>query len=802
MILLDDLHWADVDLLEMLNYLTGQAIPAPILFIATYRSEEAHLRHALYEFLPRLKRNRPSDLVQLEPLTREDIRRFVTANHGKCTPELAGYLHERAEGHPLFTTELLHDLVAQKALRQDADGRWLPPSKSVSIPTYLKQLITRRVNHLGNPAEQLLSIAAVAGEAWSLDIVEPLAGMAEEVLLEVIEQALQAGILTVEDGRDEAYRFAHGLFREVLYTSQLARRRKRIHAEIAKQFEQQQPENVFAIAHHYYEAEVWEKAMDNCMAAGDQATRRLANYSALGWYQQTLNAAEHIVEMGRPADVSEIYDRLGRTYLALERTDEAEIVYSRMRDIAQSNDDLIAEGRALVCLARVRGRRYQMELAEKTAQEALKIGEQCADIELVTESRICLGSLMLIRGQIKQAQSHYAEAMKNAGVFKDSRQVIEVYRQEAYLATWMGDYAQAEMQALQALNLAKKVSDPLDIVGARVNLAFVQIESGQFKEAYKNIRATLETLEASGSQHHQITRLLNQMGYLYLELGDAQQALHWDQKALDAIRDNQLRSIEMRRYSLLNKATDYIQMDLLDEAQEAIFQFEAIKEGADFGRFRYFNRYQLLMCEFFLKQDKIDQAIELAQEARSLAQSVGVVKNIAKSHWFEGQALVKWMCLDEAHDHLQEAVRLAESIRHGYLRWKIRLSLAEVIRMEGSAALEVIQQARELVNQTNASLAGTPLQKSFLASSWLRQIEALEQGLIPETPAYPAGLTLREVEVLRLVASGATNQQVAEVLRISVRTVNTHMTNILNKTGCDNRTAASIFAVQHHLIST
>ena len=195
-ILLDDLHWADVDSLEMLNFLTGQAIPAPILFIATYRSEEAHLRHALYEFLPRLKRNRPSDLVQLEPLTREDIRRFVTANYGKCTPELAGYLHERAEGHPLFTTELLHDLVAQKALRQDADGRWLPPSQSVSIPTYLKQLITRRVSHLGSPAEQFLSIAAVAGEAWSLDIVEPLAGMAEEALLEVIEQALQADILT------------------------------------------------------------------------------------------------------------------------------------------------------------------------------------------------------------------------------------------------------------------------------------------------------------------------------------------------------------------------------------------------------------------------------------------------------------------------------------------------------------------------------------------------------------------------------------------------------------------------------
>ncbi len=801
-ILLDDLHWADVDSLEMLNYLTGQSISKPILFIATYRSEEAHLRHALYEFLPRLKRNRASDLVQLEPLTREDIQLFVTANQGKCTPELARYLHERAEGHPLFTAELLRDLVAQGNLRQDEDGRWLPPSQSVSVPIYLKQLITRRINRLGNPAMQLLSIAAVAGETWSLNIVEPLTGMAEEALLEVIEQALQANILTVEDSPDEAYRFAHGLFREVLYTSQLARRRKRIHAQIARQFEQQQPENVFAIAHHYYQAEVWEKAMASCMAAGDQATRRLANYSALGWYQQTLTAAEHSPEKGKTGDVSEIYDRLGHTYLALERIDEAEMVFSRMRDIAQSNKDLISKGRALVYLAQVRVRRYQLELAKQTAQEALKIGEQCVDIELITESLICLGGIFLVCGQLEQAEIHYRNALEHADNLGDSVQLLSALRQKAYLATWVGEYSQAEPLARQALNIAQKFGDPLHIVGSRVNLAFVQIESGQFKEAYDNIRATLDTLEASGSQHHQIPRLLNQMGYLHLELGDAQQALYWDQKALDAIREDQLRSIEMRRYSLLNKATDYLHMDLLEESQEAIAQFETIKAGTNYGHFRYFNRYQLLMSEFFLKQDKIDQAIELAQEARSLAQSKGIVKNVAKSHWYEGLALARSIRLDESLEQLEEAIHLVDGIQHGYLRWKIRLSLVEVLRKANKATEGVIWRVRTLIDQTSQSLAGAPLQEIFLASKWVKQIEDLEQNSAPEMPTYPAGLTEREVEVLQLVANGATNQQVADVLHISVRTVNTHMTNIMNKIGCNNRTAASIFAIQHHLVTT
>jgi hypothetical protein len=77
------------------------------------------------------------------------------------------------------------------------------------------------------------------------------------------------------------------------------------------------------------------------------------------------------------------------------------------------------------------------------------------------------------------------------------------------------------------------------------------------------------------------------MGYLYLELGDAQEALSWDRKALESIRDTHLQSLEMLRYSLLNQATDHLHLGKLDEARDAIAQFETIKEGADFVYFRY-----------------------------------------------------------------------------------------------------------------------------------------------------------------------------------------------------------------------
>jgi DNA-binding CsgD family transcriptional regulator len=70
----------------------------------------------------------------------------------------------------------------------------------------------------------------------------------------------------------------------------------------------------------------------------------------------------------------------------------------------------------------------------------------------------------------------------------------------------------------------------------------------------------------------------------------------------------------------------------------------------------------------------------------------------------------------------------------------------------------------------------------------------------PQRPAYPDGLSAREVEVLRLIAQGRTNQQIAEELVISLNTVLHHVTNILGKTGAANRTEATDYAHRHSLI--
>jgi DNA-binding NarL/FixJ family response regulator len=67
-------------------------------------------------------------------------------------------------------------------------------------------------------------------------------------------------------------------------------------------------------------------------------------------------------------------------------------------------------------------------------------------------------------------------------------------------------------------------------------------------------------------------------------------------------------------------------------------------------------------------------------------------------------------------------------------------------------------------------------------------------------PDWPCGLTDREVQVLRLAARGLSNRLIADELRLSGRTVETHLKHVYDKTGRRTRAGAAVFAMEHDLI--
>jgi predicted ATPase len=105
--------------------------------IVTYRTSDIH-HQALYTYLPDLQRNRPIETIEHQELSLADVTLLVESDYGQCGADLAGYLHGRSDGNPLFLVQLLRDLAEQVALRRDHEGRLLPPDRSVQVPALLQ----------------------------------------------------------------------------------------------------------------------------------------------------------------------------------------------------------------------------------------------------------------------------------------------------------------------------------------------------------------------------------------------------------------------------------------------------------------------------------------------------------------------------------------------------------------------------------------------------------------------------------------------------------------------------------------
>ncbi|MFN8470098.1 MAG: AAA family ATPase [Caldilineaceae bacterium] len=820
-LLLDDLHCADPDSLDLLDYVTRHLADASCLVIATYRSEEIQRDRPLYELLPNLKRNRPTDVIRLAPLNEADTVRLVDACYGPCSPHLASYLHNRSEGQPLFLMELLNHLVEQKLLVQDALGRWFPPDRPVPIPPLLQQVILGRVARLGEQVEAFLAVAAVAGERWELAVVEGALAWPEDTLLTVLEQVLAANLVGVLDEHRELYHFTHGLIREVLYHRQVGRRRKHLHARIAELIEAHAPpdtllapmardEHIAQLAYHFYAAEKWGKALQYNREAGDAAGTRCAAHSALQFYTQALDAAHRASTVAGAAVLLAIYERLGEVHTMLNHKEQAEVAFTHMLEAARSIDERQAESRALCQLSILQGWLNRLSEARSTGITALHIAEQAGDAHLLALAHFNLGHLDVIVGELAHASQHLEQAEQLAYTASSHSILARSLQNQVYVATFTGRYGEAVQLAAAAVAAAETSHDAMAVSGAYRALGQAQVELGYYTEARRALQAGLGSAEESGESHY-LAKLLNTMGFLHNELGDGTAALQWDKQALAACRRPDLdRNWEAESYTLLNLASDELLIGRIKAATDHKNEVETILDRAHMSRYRFLNRYYLFCAELALANGDPHAALHSAAEAAKMAQTHGVTKNMAKSLLCEGQALLRLGRINEAAQCLERAVTLADSIRHGSLRWKTRLRLAEAYALWGRPHGEFLNQALDLVTRIANSLDDDHMRAAFLAwpliielKSNARSAAVFAQPLSPDpspTSEYPVGLTDREVAVLRLVAHGATNRQIAATLFISVKTVNAHMTNILNKINCDNRTAATTFAIQHGLV--
>lgn len=303
LMVLDDLQAADAPSILFLRFLASQLSEMPVLLVGTYRDVELTPDHPLTSALAEVAREPVTRTLVLAGLEADAVGQFIksTAN---LTPNdrLVAAVWRETSGNPLFVGEAVRLLSAEGRLSEVADLT----SLRVAVPAGVRAVIARRIGHLSEAAAHALGLGAALGPEFSIDVLRRIGEYEGDQALDLVDEAVQAGLLLPVAGVLGRYRFSHDLVRETLYDELSPGRRARLHRRIAFVLEEVYAASVDAhlaeLAFHYVEAaqggdpglpesdveRAGPKAIDYARRAGDQAARSLAYEEADRLYRMAL----------------------------------------------------------------------------------------------------------------------------------------------------------------------------------------------------------------------------------------------------------------------------------------------------------------------------------------------------------------------------------------------------------------------------------------------------------------------------------------------------------------------------------
>src|SRR3954447_1814638 len=210
LLVLDDLHWSDAATLELLGGLAESLAEICVAVLATYRSDGLPRDHALRRLRNDLRRAGRLEEIVLEPLGPDETAELLAAKLGQPVADsLVAVVQDRTVGVPFFVEELAQALASAGVLRDSARGLELATGGEVPLPDTVRDAVLLALAELPADARTAADAAAVAGEAFEIDVVAEVAG--DEALA-----GLLAHSLVTEDGSGRAW-FRHALTRESIY---------------------------------------------------------------------------------------------------------------------------------------------------------------------------------------------------------------------------------------------------------------------------------------------------------------------------------------------------------------------------------------------------------------------------------------------------------------------------------------------------------------------------------------------------------------------------------------------------------
>ncbi len=836
--LFEDMHWADSASFDLLRIVARHSATVPIMLLMTYRPEEVTRKHPLYHLVPLLVREALAVRIDLSPLTDDDVQALIEHDYqlpAQDAERLASYVQEHAEGNPFFVSELLRSLEGS-ALIPTTEGVWsLGELARIEIPLLLQQVIDARLARLDGDADHALAVAAVIGEIVPLELWATVCQMAEEDLYPLMERAIEARVFVASaDGM--ALRFSHALVREALYQRILPPRRRAIHRQIGEALERQtRTIDVDEVAYHFSQARD-ARAVHWLTLAGDRAQRAFAYRAAgerfeaaliqlerddeapneRGWLNFRLALLRRFQDPVSGEARLAMAERLGR-----ETSDAALVAYARyframLRRMAGNFQEWVMSAEEGIALLDALTPEDHSRLAKlDTTSDPLDSQNGRGDLALVLgeigpfSRAVELGERIVglpleetfgSRGDafygLGYAYSALGQPEAARAAFRHARDIFRADDHRSMVLAALFDervLAVLPYQTDQPLERERLESDLRDAFVAFEDIfqpAAAHMANVVSAMLHGRWNDAVNTVQQSSPRYIRLVAV-TVIAPIAFHQGKAELAWSLVGEGLPDGPDTSPSEsaghiVPLRRLSV-ELALDSGDLDL---ARRWLDSFDAwiAWSGAVLGRadaFLCWAQYFHNVGEHALARERAKQALQAAQEPRQPLM-------LLAAHRLLGEFEVRDGRLDEAHQHLSAALSLAGACQAKHEEALTLLALADLHRVRGDllSARRHVADARKLCGPMGAART-------------LERIDKLEMLLNASRAStavpLPANLTPREAEVLRLLAAGLANAEIAEQLSLSPRTVNAHLTTIYSKLGVTTRGAAIRFALDHDL---
>jgi class 3 adenylate cyclase len=491
-LVLEDLQWADEGSLQLLRHLVAAELSGPVLVLGTYRDSELSHAKALVEALGALHRHSGVSRIALGGLDNAGVISFMEAASGQtltgAAVGLAQAIFQETDGNPFFVGEVLRHLAETGAIYRDETGRWTTVDNlsNTSLPLGVREVIEARVVRLGREAEGVLSLAAVIGRDFDLDLLVAATHSTEDQVLDVLDASVAVTLVRELDDAQGRYSFAHALIQRTIYEDLGPTRRARAHRRVAEALEDlcgdRPGARVSDLARHWLNAaggQNLEKALDCSRRAADTALESLAPEDALRYYTQALGIAARIPDTSA-AQILDLTIGLGIAQRQVGNPDFRSTLLEAARDAADLGDTrrlvaaALANDRGFSALGSID--RDRIDILE-TALARLPSDHRDRALLLANLCKEQAGDCPLTR---RIALSD--EALAIAESSGDETAIVRVLNQVSLPLRLPPLLSQSLIRSADAVARAEHIGDPVLLFAAAAARSVIAVQAGDLDE--------------------------------------------------------------------------------------------------------------------------------------------------------------------------------------------------------------------------------------------------------------------------------------------------------------------------------